>query len=286
MRFDHAIIAATDLDQARAAYEEAGFSVIPGGVHSSGLTHNALVVFADGSYLELMAPTDPELLSDPPEPGLGNYLFMLDAGEGCAGYAFETDDLDGEVQRVRQAGFPIGDPESGGRRRADGIEIRWRTAMHKQRTMPFLITDETPRTDRVPHDPDGTAHHNGATGVAGVFTVVRDLDTAAETYAALLGSPPALGLGGGAISDLAGEPSPGEVDADDPSDVRFKQHAEVRTAEFQVGDFHMRLAEVSEATASYLEERGEFPLAIFVNTASRARAGSLEIHGAHIILEH
>ena len=53
--FDHVVLVVLDLDAAVAEHRERGFTVTPGGEHAGGLTHNALVGFADGSYLELIA---------------------------------------------------------------------------------------------------------------------------------------------------------------------------------------------------------------------------------------
>src|SRR5262249_39708681 len=58
-RLDHVVIAVSDLDQAIADYRRLGFTVNPGGVHHGGASHNALVVFADGSYFELIAYMKP-----------------------------------------------------------------------------------------------------------------------------------------------------------------------------------------------------------------------------------
>ena len=52
---DHVVILVKNLDQAVADYTQLGFNVVPGGEHTDGATHNALVAFADGSYLELIA---------------------------------------------------------------------------------------------------------------------------------------------------------------------------------------------------------------------------------------
>src|SRR5262249_42797522 len=51
---DHLVIMFKELEPAIAAYRDLGFTVVPGGEHPVG-THNALVTFADGAYLELIA---------------------------------------------------------------------------------------------------------------------------------------------------------------------------------------------------------------------------------------
>ena len=62
LHFDHAIILVKDLYKGIDHYKAVGFNPFFGGVHAGGKTHNALIVLADGSYLELLAPTTPELL--------------------------------------------------------------------------------------------------------------------------------------------------------------------------------------------------------------------------------
>jgi hypothetical protein len=56
---DHLVILVEALEAAVAGYEELGFRVSPGGEHADGLTRNALVPFADGTYLELVWFVDP-----------------------------------------------------------------------------------------------------------------------------------------------------------------------------------------------------------------------------------
>src|SRR3972149_10155128 len=114
MRFDHAILAVWDLQAARADFHELGFTSVYGGQHHGGRTHNALIAFADGSYLELMAPTDPAHVTARPGEG---YLFVFQHGEGFAGYALHMEDLETAVGGMRRRGLLVGEPAAGGRRR-------------------------------------------------------------------------------------------------------------------------------------------------------------------------
>ena len=52
---DHIVILVNDLQAAIDDYAALGFSVAPGGTHADGATHNALIIFADDTYLELIA---------------------------------------------------------------------------------------------------------------------------------------------------------------------------------------------------------------------------------------
>ena len=56
-------------------------------------------------------------------------LAVLDAGrEGLATFALATDDIDGDVGRLRAAGSSVAAPVDGSRTRPDGDVVRWRTA--------------------------------------------------------------------------------------------------------------------------------------------------------------
>lgn len=53
---DHAIVAVDDLDAGEAAMRALGFRLSPRGVHSDHMgTHNATIMFAGGTYFELLA---------------------------------------------------------------------------------------------------------------------------------------------------------------------------------------------------------------------------------------
>src|SRR5439155_20766639 len=64
LQLDHLVIRVHDLDQAVKDFTALGFTVTLGGEHPGWGSRNALIPFADGSYLELIAfPT-----SSPAEP--------------------------------------------------------------------------------------------------------------------------------------------------------------------------------------------------------------------------
>src|SRR3970040_1553148 len=111
-----------------------------------------------------MAPTDPAHLTTRPGEG---YLFVFQRGEGFAGYALHTEDLEAAVGGMRRRGVLVGEPATGGRRREDGQELGWRMATLPQGMSPFFLEDVTPRELRVPARAGGATHANGATGAAG-----------------------------------------------------------------------------------------------------------------------
>lgn len=166
LSFDHAIILVNDLEQASAAYREAGFNVIYGGQHAGGKTHNALIVFRDGTYLELLAPTDPDLLRVIDPADRSSFLFLFEQGEGFGGYALQSDNLEADTAALQTRGLRVELRPPGGRARPDGRQLRWRMATFPDTMTPFFIQDITPRSLRVPDDAGTTTHPNGTLGVA------------------------------------------------------------------------------------------------------------------------
>ena len=164
-RLDHIVIAVHDLEQAAEDYRQLGFTVVRGGTHPGGWTHNMLIGLADGSYLELLAPTDFRFLSDAEALSARNFLFAL-AQEGIVGLALTCDDLNAAVAAMQARGVAIESPRPGGRQRHDGVRLEWRIAMQERNLLPFFLQDLTPRSLRVPGEPAAVRHANGVTGVA------------------------------------------------------------------------------------------------------------------------
>lgn len=160
LSLDHVVIAVADLDAAIADYRALGFTVTPGGVHSSRTTHNALVLFADGAYLELLART-----GEAPQPGALDFGVLLTGREGLVGYALRSDDLVADAERLRALGHTVEAPQPGERLRPDGALLRWQVARIGGGLNPFLIQDITPREGRVPTGAAYTTHANGARGL-------------------------------------------------------------------------------------------------------------------------
>ncbi|MFE1601054.1 VOC family protein [Methylobacterium sp. ID0610] len=186
LSLDHLVIAVADLDRAFADYAALGFTVIRGGEHQNGITHNVLVVLQDGAYLELIAFRRPD-------PGNRWSEVFHRAGEGFLDHALLPDDIDAVVAAAQGRGLDIADPVAGGRHRPDGARLDWKTARSPGSDVPFLCGDVTPRALRVQEG--AVRHHpNGVTGVASVTVAVRDVEAARARYAALLGAGAAAAI--------------------------------------------------------------------------------------------
>ena len=177
---DHFVVVVSELESAIASYTQAGFTVVRGGKHNIG-THNALIAFADGTYIELIAFLNPV----PGHP----WQVALEKGGGIIDFCMQTDDLLADVEALRRAGASMGDPSAMTRDRPDGYRLSWVLSIPQppfNGRVPFLIKDDNPRDERVPHD---RSHPNGARGIRTLAIAVEDPGEASRYYARVLGRP-------------------------------------------------------------------------------------------------
>jgi catechol 2,3-dioxygenase-like lactoylglutathione lyase family enzyme len=256
---DHLVILVRNLDDAVRDYQQLGFTVTRGGEHPGG-THNALVGFANGSYLELIAFQEPEKPSD------HRWYSYLALGGGLVDFALGANDVEEELGRVQRRGLAYRGPMPGARKRPDGQEIAWRMAWppaDRAGDLPFMIDDITPRDLRVPSG-DAARHANGVTGVRSLIIAVRDLDEASGEFAAITGAEP---FASGSDPDLNAD-----------------------TRSFQAGRQTLILAyptAPSSPLASRIQRMGDGPFQAIFSTdqAHPAQITPEQAHGARFALE-
>jgi hypothetical protein len=174
-QLDHVVLVARDLNTAMADHRRRGFTITPGGEHADGVTHNALISFADGSYLELVAFRDIDR-------ALTHRWWKVAAdGGGLADFALLSDDLAADSAALAE--LVKTPPKDGGRIRPDGVELKWRTAVLKA-PLPFVIEDITARDLRVPGGA-ASQHANGAIGIASVAVGAVEIGDVEWRYAEL-----------------------------------------------------------------------------------------------------
>jgi hypothetical protein len=176
---DHLVIVVPELEAAIRDFTTAGFSVVRGGRHNIG-THNALIAFADSSYLELIAFQNP-VIGHP-------WYAALEKGGGIVDFCMQSDNFEVDTETMRLAGIAMGAPVAMTRERPDGYRLSWLLAIPGpplNGPVPFLIKDETPRGERVPRE---TSHRNGTTGIRSLTVAVEDPGAASVPYARVLGS--------------------------------------------------------------------------------------------------
>ena len=143
-------------------------------------SHNVLISFQDGSYLELIAFYREAIDHRWWDP--------LAKGERLVDFCFQTDDLSGDTKRLRDAGVSINDPVPWSRKRPDGYELKWLLSLatgNHRGVAPFLIEDLTPRSERIPQQ---FTHKNGISGIEKVTIAAGDLRQIDNWYSTLLGT--------------------------------------------------------------------------------------------------
>ncbi len=161
---DHLVIVVQNLERAAQDFADVGFTVVAGGKHPVG-SHNVLMPFADGSYVEVIAfyrKAADHRWWDP-----------LQHGERLVDYCLQTDDLRGDTAKLRAAGIDIKDPVPWSRTRPDGYELKWLLSLagrSDRGVAPFLIEDITPRQERIPQQ---FTHRNGALGIVKLVIAVE-----------------------------------------------------------------------------------------------------------------
>ena len=183
---DHVVILVADLERAIADYTTLGFNVQRGGTHAAGTTHNALVGFADGSYLELIAFLKPD-----PTHRWG--AFAARGHEGYVDFALLPPSVGEVVARAKASGVAYQGPFDGGRTTLDGQVLKWQIGTPPSADLPFLCGDLTPRALRV-REGEVRVHPNGITGIQAMVVGVADLAASQRRYAALLGQPVRTGF--------------------------------------------------------------------------------------------
>lgn len=174
-RLDHVVVAGQDLERLQSAFAEVGLPADYGGEHAHGITHNCILGFHDGSYLELIAKLENEK-----SPWWDQYL---DADAGPAAWAIAVDDIESATEELTSRGIAVDQPTHHLRERPDGRRIEWEMATvtgELGTSVPFLIHDHTPRSDRV-YPTDDRADIE-ITGVSEVIVGVEDLSKATSRF--------------------------------------------------------------------------------------------------------
>ncbi len=150
---DHLVIAVADPDAAAAELERvAGLRAGGGGRHERLGTFNRLVWLGD-TYLELIGVWDDALAT---ASWIGAPVVRaLAYGGGLATFAVASDDVAGDVERLRAQSSLLDGPMSGERVRSDGRVVRWTLAAPPRlgpAEPPFLIEHDTTAAEWTPEE--------------------------------------------------------------------------------------------------------------------------------------
>jgi len=188
-RFDHAVIAVRDLDEAIRLYRRLGFEVDPGGRHTGLGTYNALIRFGL-DYIELISIYDQgEVKKSGPRGTTLQDLLQKRVG-ALAAYALATNTIQQEAEHLRQSGLDAAGPFPMERLRPDGHLLQWRLLVPQgisyRRPWPFIIQWDAPDEQRLSWDKPGN-HPNGVTRWFSIDVAVRDFESGLHLYKDQLG---------------------------------------------------------------------------------------------------
>ena len=184
--FDHVVVTVFDLEQAIADFSGEGFEVVRGGAHGS--TEMAMVLFADGTYVELISMRSPMLRRILRLAGRAGLLRRLlekksdvyqrltswfGRSPGPVDWCVRVVSLDETLAHWKNIGIPCLESSAFQRTRPNGQTARWRLGAAFDNTLPFVIEDSTDVRIRVPDDLV-PSHPNRVLGIRCLHVSVED----------------------------------------------------------------------------------------------------------------
>lgn len=179
---------ATNLPLVPAFFTD-NFTISPGGFHADGATSNSLILIADGCYIELISFINRDAA---PSHWWGPDASFVGWKDWCL---TNSKTPESNYEKIKES---HGKPIHGGRKRADGVDVKWAVTFPSgdkggqdvRGRIPFFCHDITPRSVRVPLNDENTAHACGALGVRQLTVIARDRNVLGETrrtYTSILG---------------------------------------------------------------------------------------------------
>ncbi|KAH7384604.1 glyoxalase-like domain-containing protein [Pyrenochaeta sp. MPI-SDFR-AT-0127] len=166
------------------------FTLSPGGFHADGATSNTLILLSDGCYIELISFINPDAA---PTHWWGPDASFVGWKDWCL---TNSTTPESNYEGLKDS---HGEPIHGGRKRADGVDVKWAVkfpkgdngGQHVRGRIPFFCHDITPRNIRVPLDDKKTKHACGALGVRQLTVITKNkiiLNETRRIYTSIFGS--------------------------------------------------------------------------------------------------
>ena len=204
-QIDRVVFAWAHLEALAGAFASVGLATDYGGIHTNGATHMATLGFGDGSYLELISVRQPGQQAPV-------WQHHIATNGGICAWSVSVGDVHRISDRLRALGMPVDGPRSSSRRRPDGEKIESEIAFVGAEGMgslhPFMITDRTPRENRVRLS--DSADGSGLAGLHSVVLAAPDAEAAAIELQRVYGAGEPVDIDAGAFPgrtvQLHGEP--------------------------------------------------------------------------------
>lgn len=186
---DHVVIVVPDLMKSVALFKSQGFHVDLGG--RNGPTHNALIFFKDGKYIELislrstfvrlavkvLSTLKPVLFFRDNEQSINaRFMNWFGGKSGLKDWCVRSNNIQETASALREHDHLTTKVEEFKRVRPDGQVAKWLLTGPTSRSLPFIIEDISPTRVRVPFL-ESCNHANGVTGISSLIMNHQHLDT-------------------------------------------------------------------------------------------------------------
>ena len=204
-RIDRVVLAWSHLEALAGAFASVGLTTHYGGIHTNGATHMSILGFDDGTYIELIS------VRQPGQQAPVWQRHIATNGGPCA-WSVSVGDVHKVGERLKALEIPVDGPRASSRRRPDGETIEAEVAFVGAEGMgalhPFMITDRTPRENRV--RTSDSVRGGELAGLDSVVLAVPDVEVAAIEFQRVYGTGEPIDVDAGAFPgrtvQLHGEP--------------------------------------------------------------------------------
>lgn len=192
---DHVVITVSNLKKTVEQFKSLGFHVEYGG--QNGPTHNALIFFKDGKYIELISLRSTFIKAvlktllliknlsfnkRKPVELSTRFLNWFQEDFGLCDWCLRCENIHDTVAALKKPGHVMTNIEEFERVRPDGMVAKWMLSGAEPRSLPFLIQDISPPDIRVPYV-ENCNHDNGVIGISGLTVNQQHLDVTGEQLA-------------------------------------------------------------------------------------------------------
>jgi hypothetical protein len=198
LKIDHVLINVNNLDSAKKAYENYGFTVVYGGSPTKAL--NALIFLRDGTVIELIGKDRLPYLYTLLNKLRITKLFGImkdriasfkNAPVGLFNYCLYTENLNSTYKYLKQKGLKVSSPISLSRLREDKIKINWNLVGSFPYDLPFFIENYSPsRLSDVIY----TVHKNKAIALDSLVIETTSFDKYYNNYNIIYNQVPKIHL--------------------------------------------------------------------------------------------
>ena len=182
-QIDRVVFAWAHLEALASAFASVSLTTDYGGIHTHGATHMATLGFGDGTYLELISVRQPGQQAPV-------WQHHIATNGGLCAWSVSVGDVHRVSDRLRALAMPVDGPRASSRRRPDGETIESEIAFVGAEGMgslhPFMITDRTPRENRV--RVATSISGSGLAGLDSVVLAVPDVEAAAIEFQRVYGA--------------------------------------------------------------------------------------------------